>query len=191
MNTFTSGAFRTALSGARPTRGREGLHPESRLTRCMTASSASERSPQAAEGPAQNTVADGWPCGDRREALAAKLVDQIGYIEDARALARELGKAPGAAVVRYKQEHKLRCPLVWREAALSSGKPAAKIELNLKPAVPRCRACGPVCLITFPPPTPAGVCACRKPRTLPCCKTSPALPGWRCFSVCWVTNGCA
>jgi protease-4 len=36
-----------------------------------------------------------------REALAAKLVDQIGYVEDAYKLARSLGKSPNAPVVKY------------------------------------------------------------------------------------------
>ncbi|HRK17304.1 MAG TPA: S49 family peptidase, partial [Prosthecobacter sp.] len=37
-----------------------------------------------------------------RQALEAGLVDQVGYIEDACALAKELGKAPEAKVVRYR-----------------------------------------------------------------------------------------
>jgi ClpP class serine protease len=43
----------------------------------------------------KSTVADGRVVTGR-EALAAKLVDQIGYVEDAYALARELGKAADA-----------------------------------------------------------------------------------------------
>jgi ClpP class serine protease len=51
----------------------------------------------------KSTVADGRVVTGR-EALAAKLVDQIGYVEDAYALARELGKAADAAVVKYRHE---------------------------------------------------------------------------------------
>jgi protease-4 len=51
----------------------------------------------------KGTVADGRVVTGR-EALNAKLVDQIGYVEDAYALARELGKAADAGVMKYRHE---------------------------------------------------------------------------------------
>ncbi len=50
----------------------------------------------------RNGVADGRILSGT-DAFAAKLVNQLGYIEDAYAKARELGGAPNAEVVRYKR----------------------------------------------------------------------------------------
>ena len=50
----------------------------------------------------RNGVADGRILSGE-DALAAKLVDKLGYVEDAYAKARELAKATGAQVVRYKR----------------------------------------------------------------------------------------
>ncbi|MBL9183435.1 MAG: signal peptide peptidase SppA [Verrucomicrobiaceae bacterium] len=139
MNTFTSGPFKDSLSGARPMRDDEKAYIQNLVSqmydRFLGIVSEARKQPKDL---LKNTVADGRVV-TAREALAAKLVDQIGYIEDARALARELGKAPGAAVARYKQEHSLFDALGLAEAALSSGKPAAKVELNLagSAALPR------------------------------------------------------
>lgn len=41
------------------------------------------------------------------DALAAKLVDQLGEVEDAYAKAKEFGKADGAAIIRYETPFKL------------------------------------------------------------------------------------
>ena len=54
----------------------------------------------------RNGVADGRVVSGR-DALAAKLVDKIGYIEDAYASARELAKAPDAMIVKYSHEPSL------------------------------------------------------------------------------------
>ncbi len=51
----------------------------------------------------RNGVADGRILSGT-DALANKLVDQLGYVEDAYTKARELGGSPGAEVVRYKRE---------------------------------------------------------------------------------------
>lgn len=67
-----------------------------------------------------------------RQALTAKLVDQIGYIEDAYALAKDLGKAPDAAVVKYHSTPTLLS--VLGIAASKRGAPA-KIELDLSGGV--------------------------------------------------------
>ena len=139
MNTFTSGPFKDSLSGARPMRDDEKAYIQNLVAqmydRFLGIVSEARKQPKDL---LKSTVADGRVV-TAREALAAKLVDQIGYIEDARALARELGKAPGAAVVRYKQDHSLFDALGLAEASLSSGKQSAKVELNLggSAALPR------------------------------------------------------
>jgi len=75
----------------------------------------------------RTTVADGRVVTGR-QALEAKLVDQIGYIEDAYAVARELGSAPDAAVLKYES-----APNLFRALGLASAKAQApaKIELDL------------------------------------------------------------
>jgi protease-4 len=131
MNTFTSGAFKDSLSGARPMREDEKAYIQNLVTqmydRFLGIVSEARKQPKDL---LKSTVADGRVV-TAREALAAKLVDQIGYIEDARALARELGKAPGAAVVRYKHEHGLFDALGLAEATLKARQQPAKLELNL------------------------------------------------------------
>lgn len=131
MNTFTSGAFKDSLSGARPMRDDERVYIQNLVLqmydRFLGIVSEARRQPKEL---LKSTVADGRVV-TAREALAAKLVDQIGYIEDARVLARELGKAPGAAVIRYKQENHFFDVLGLVDAALSTGKAASKVELNL------------------------------------------------------------
>jgi protease-4 len=54
----------------------------------------------------RNSLADGRVFTGG-EALQNKLVDQIGYVEDAYAVARDLGHAPNASVVRYQRHGKL------------------------------------------------------------------------------------
>jgi len=67
-----------------------------------------------------------------KDALAAKLIDQLGEIEDAFAKARELGKATGATVVRYEAPFKLGRLL--RLLGKSDARPA-KIEIDLTRAL--------------------------------------------------------
>jgi ClpP class serine protease len=54
----------------------------------------------------RNGIADGRVVTGK-DALAAKLIDQLGEVEDAYEKARELGKAAGAAIVRYEAPFKL------------------------------------------------------------------------------------
>lgn len=104
MATFTSGAFKDSLSGARPMRDDEKAYVQNLVTqmydRFLGIVSEARGVPK---DTLKSTVADGRVVTGR-EALNAKLVDQIGYIEDAYTLARELGKAADAGVVRYRQD---------------------------------------------------------------------------------------
>lgn len=104
MATFTSGAFKDSLSGARPMRDDEKAYIQNLVTqmydRFLGIVSEARGVPK---DTLKSTVADGRVVTGR-EALNAKLVDQIGYVEDAYALARELGKAADAGVVKYRRE---------------------------------------------------------------------------------------
>jgi len=104
MSTFTSGTFKDSLSGARPMRDDEKAYIQNLVTqmydRFLGIVSEARGVPK---DTLKSTVADGRVVTGR-EALNAKLVDQIGYVEDAYALARELGKAADAGVVKYRHE---------------------------------------------------------------------------------------
>jgi protease-4 len=101
MNTFTSGAFKDSLSGARPMRDDEKAYIQSLVNgmydRFLTVVSEGRKIPKDS---LRNGVADGRVVSGR-DALAAKLVDKIGYIEDAYTAARELAKSPDAMIVKY------------------------------------------------------------------------------------------
>ncbi len=101
MNTFTSGPMKDTLSGARPMRDDEKAYIQGMVTsmydRFVTVVSEGRKiSKEALKGG----IADGRVYNGR-EAMEKKLVDQIGYIEDAYTLAKNLGKAPNAMVVKY------------------------------------------------------------------------------------------
>lgn len=129
MNTFTSGAFKDSLSGARPMREDEKAYIQNLVTQMyerfvgIVSEARGVPKEQLKTGVADGRVVTG------REALAAKLVDQIGYVEDAYALARELGKAPDAAVVKYHREVSLLDALT--SASTQVGDPNAKVQLNV------------------------------------------------------------
>lgn len=126
--TFTSGAFKDTLSGARPMREDEKLYVQNLVNemydRFLGIVSEARKVPKDV---LKNGVADGRVVTGR-QALAARLVDQIGYIEDAYALARKLGKAPDAAVVKYHSE-----PSLLEAFGLSAAsRPVpTKVELDL------------------------------------------------------------
>ena len=98
---FKSGKFKDMLNGARP------VTPEEReLIQGFVMKTydkflgivARERN-LPADG-LRNSVADGRILSGK-DALDSKLIDGTGQIEDAYAKARELGRAPGATVVKY------------------------------------------------------------------------------------------
>ena len=62
------------------------------------------------------------------DALAAKLVDQLGEVEDAYAKAKELGNAAGASIIRYEAEFKLGRILRFLGETNAD---KSKIEVNL------------------------------------------------------------
>lgn len=100
--TFKSGPFKDTLSGARPMREEERQYVQGLVDamydRFLGIVSAARGVPKET---LRNTVADGRVVTGR-QALEAKLVDQIGYIEDAYALAKELSGEKDAWVVKYE-----------------------------------------------------------------------------------------
>lgn len=144
VNTFTSGAFKDSLSGARPMREDEKAYVQNLVAqmydRFLGIVSEARGVPKDV---LKSTVADGRVVTGR-EALAAKLVDQIGYVEDAYALARELGGAPDAAVVKYHREISLFDAFSGAASAQAEAARSAKVQLDvsssllpkLQPGVP-------------------------------------------------------
>lgn len=126
--TFTSGAFKDTLSGARPMRDDEKVYVQNLVDtmydRFLGIVSEARKVPKDV---LKSTVADGRVVTGR-QALEAKLVDQIGYIEDAYALAKELADAPDAAVIKYQS-----LPSLLGALGLASAKAEkpAKLELDL------------------------------------------------------------
>jgi protease-4 len=82
----------------------------------------------------KNGIADGRVLSGK-DALENKLIDQVGSLEDAYAKAMELGKAPGAAVVRYEAPFKLGklFKLLGKADHIASSKVEVSITDALKP----------------------------------------------------------
>ena len=127
---FKSGQFKDALNGARDLTEEEkgyfqGLVMQTydRFLNIV----ASSRHLEAAT--LRNGIADGRVLSGK-DAYAAKLVDQLGYIEDAYDKARVLGKAPGAEVIRYEKKHGLAHFLRLFE---DSEKSDIHLDLNVGP----------------------------------------------------------
>jgi len=103
-NTFTSGKFKDTLSGARPMRDDEKAYIQGLVDRMyqrfVGIVSEARKVPVAdlTAGVADGRVMTGG------EAITAKLVDEIGYVEDAYDLARAEAGVPGAMIVRYTKQ---------------------------------------------------------------------------------------
>jgi protease-4 len=98
---FKSGKFKDMLNGARPITPEERVLVQDFVMKTydkFLGIVAKERNLPADN--LRNTIADGRILSGR-EALDHKLIDALGQIEDAFNKARELGGAPGAAVVKY------------------------------------------------------------------------------------------
>jgi protease IV len=98
---FKSGKFKDILNGARPMTPEEKNLIQSFVMQTydkFLGIVAKERGLSA--DLLRNTIADGRILSGK-DALANKLIDGLGQIDDAYAKAKELGHAPGATVVRY------------------------------------------------------------------------------------------
>ena len=128
---FKSGQFKDALNGARDLTPEEknyfqGLVMQTYDRFLGIVAKARHLDPKVL----QSGVADGRVLSGK-DAYAAKLVDQLGYIEDAYEKARTLGKAPGAEIVRYERRRSFGHLLRFFE---DSEKNDIHLDLNLQPS---------------------------------------------------------
>ena len=125
-NTFTSGKFKDTLSGARPMRDDERAYIQGlvdRMYQRFVGIVSEARKVPVAEltaGVADGRVMTGG------EAITAKLVDKIGYVEDAYDLARAEAKVPGAMIVRYTKQ-----PTSVMDILTMESRAPQKVELTL------------------------------------------------------------
>lgn len=128
---FKSGQFKDALNGARDLTGDEKTYFQGLVMQTydrFLGIVASSRHLDATT--LRNGIADGRILSGK-DAFAAKLIDQLGYIEDAFDKARVLGKAPGAEVVRYEKRESFARFLRFFE---NSEKSDLHLDLNVGPA---------------------------------------------------------
>ena len=129
MVTFKSGKMKDMLSGSRPSTPEERDYVQALVMQTyakFVGIVAAER--KISEDTLRNGVADGRVLSGK-DALDAKLIDQIGDLDDAVKKAIELGGAPGATVVEYRAiESFSRLLRIFGKADGSK-----KVEINLGP----------------------------------------------------------
>ncbi len=135
MVTFKSGKFKDMLSGSRTLSEEEKQYVQGMVMQTydkFVGIVARER--KADEKVLREGIADGRVLSGK-DALANKLIDGIGDIDDAYAKARELGGAPSAAVVRYESPFALGklFKLLSGPASQASTKVEVSIADALKP----------------------------------------------------------
>ncbi len=126
MVVFKSGQFKDILSGARAMTPEEQQYIQSLVMEIygkFVGIVAQER--HLPEDQLRKGIADGRVISGK-DALADKLIDQLGQIDDAFAKARDLGHAPGAAVIRYEEGFRL-----GRLFQMLSQSENAKVEVKL------------------------------------------------------------
>lgn len=122
---FKSGKFKDMLSGTRPVTPEEREYIQSFVMKTydkFLGIVARERN-LPAEG-LRNSIADGRILSGK-DALDNKLIDGVGQIEDAFNKAKELGRAPGATIVKYGP------PFSFGRFFRAFGSADNKIELTL------------------------------------------------------------
>ncbi|MEO8439914.1 MAG: signal peptide peptidase SppA [Spartobacteria bacterium] len=123
---FKSGKFKDMLNGARPITPEERDYIQSFVMKTyekFLGIVAKERNLPA--DSLRNTVADGRILSGS-DALANRLIDGLGQIEDAYAKAKELGRAPDAKIVKYRPPFSL-----GRVFQMLTKSGDTKIELSL------------------------------------------------------------
>lgn len=127
--TFKSGKFKDMLNGAREMSVEEKDYVQGLVMQSydrfvgIVARSRKLDEKQLREGIADGRILSGT------DAYASKLVDGLGYIEDAYDKAAELGGAPNAQVVRYERAYSF--DKFFR--MFGESRSSAKIELDLLP----------------------------------------------------------
>lgn len=128
--TFKSGAFKDMLSGAREMTPQEKEYVQGLVMQTygkFVGIVAKER--HLPEDQLRSGIADGRIVTGK-DALEAKLINGLGEIEDAYKKARELGNAPGAAIITYEQPFRLsRFFRAFSSQAAESSQ--GKVEINL------------------------------------------------------------
>jgi protease-4 len=105
--TFASGAFKDSLSGSRPMRDDEKAYIQSLVTQMYNKFLGIVSEARGIDVETlKNGIADGRVLTGK-EAFEKKLVDKVGYVEDAHALAKELSSSANAMVVRYQHNASL------------------------------------------------------------------------------------
>ncbi len=128
---FKSGQFKDALNGARDLTQEEKSYFQGLVMQTYDRFLGIVTSARHLDATAlRNGVADGRVLSGK-DAYEAKLIDQLGYVEDAYDKARVLGNAPGAKVVRYEKKRGLSHLLRLFE---DSEKSDVHLDLNLGPA---------------------------------------------------------
>lgn len=123
---FKSGKFKDMLNGAREMNNEEREYVQGLVMQSydrflgIVAGARKLDANSLRNGPADGRILSGT------DAYAAKLVDQLGYIEDAYEKARSLGNAPGAEVVRYVRTYSFD-----RFLRLFGESSSAKVEIGL------------------------------------------------------------
>lgn len=123
---FKSGKFKDMLSGSRPMTPEEKAYIEGMVQQVygrfldIVANARKLPAAQLRDGLADGRILTGT------DAKEAGLVDQLGYIEDAYAKARELSDAPDAGVIRYEPRLNFGRVLRFLGAGANS-----KVELQL------------------------------------------------------------
>ena len=129
MVTFKSGKMKDMLSGSRPSTQEERDYVQALVMQTygkFVGIVAAER--KIPEDTLRNGVADGRVLSGK-DALDAKLIDQLGDLDDAVKKAIELGGAPGATVVEYRAIESFgRLFRMFGKADSSK-----KVEINLGP----------------------------------------------------------
>lgn len=133
--TFASGKFKDTLSGSRPMREDEREYIQSLVSAMydkfvgIVAGARGIDEAQLRTGVADGRVVTG------KQALEYKLVDQLGYLEDAYALAKELGGAKDAMVVKYSLTPSLAqlLGIMGKAQADSTGKVELDVSDRLLP----------------------------------------------------------
>lgn len=131
---FKSGEFKDLLSGAREITPEEQAYVQGLVMQSYDRFlNIVAESRDLAPGPLRRGVGDGRILSGT-DAHEANLVDQLGYIEDAYAKARELADTPGATVVRYRAGFNLG---QFFRLFGESHAAAKTVELDIFPGMPR------------------------------------------------------
>lgn len=126
--TFKSGKMKDMLSGSRQPTDEEKAYLQALIMQTygkFVGIVARERN--LPEQELRDGIADGRVVSGT-DALAAKLVDQLGEVDDAYAKAKELGNAGGASIIRYEAPFKFG-RILRMLGKSDAGK--SKIEVNL------------------------------------------------------------